>query len=207
MCDNQLELTVVWWRSCIWCDHLSSPARQGMDAWPISSGFRLMMNTITRACARVCVCVCLCVCIKPHTNSIPGHSIGVPDTNYSFASLSHFIMLFWDFVKLHYHFIIWEMWMAYWGWFETILLLYLYGIWPSWTRDDSLPSWNVDGSFNLHFVCEIFTEDDCDHPELGMIDYHPWMWMVNSTFILWNFYWGWLWPSCSHTLYGMTILW
>ena len=113
-------------------------------------------------------------------------------------------MLFWDFVKLHYHFIIWEMWMAYWGWFETILLLYLYGIWPSWTRDDSLPSWNVDGSFNLHFVCEIFTEDDCDHPELGMIDYHPWMWMVNSTFILCEIFTE---DGCDHPVAILCMVW
>ena len=48
---------------------------------------------------------------------------------------------------------------------------------------------------NLHFVCESFTEDDCehpvtilcmvyDHPELGMIDYHPGMWMVYLNLIL-----------------------
>ena len=48
---------------------------------------------------------------------------------------------------------------------------------------------------NLHFVCEIFTEDDCDHPvtilcmvydhpELGMIDYYPGMWMVYLNLIL-----------------------
>ena len=165
MCDNQLELTVVWWRSCIWCDHLSSPARQGMDAWPISSGFRLMMNTITRACARVfvcvsvCVCVCLCVCIKPHTNSIPGHSIGVPDTNYSFASLSHFIMLFWDFVKLHYHFII------------TRDGRYHIGKCGWLTEDDLRPS--------CDYICMVY-----DHPELGMIAYHPGMWMVHLTCIL-----------------------
>ena len=96
------------------------------------------------------------------------------------------------------------MWMAYWGWFETILLLYLYGIWPSWTRDDSLPSWNVDGSFNLHFVCEIFTEDDCDHPELGMIDYHPWMWMVNSTFILCEIFTE---DGCDHPVAILCMVW
>ena len=81
----------------------------------------------------------------------------------------------------------------------------------------------MDGSFNLHFVCEIFTEDDCDHPvtilcmvydhpELGMIDYHPGMWMVylNLHFVCKSF----TEDDCEHpviavgyhTLYGMTIL-
>ena len=68
---------------------------------------------------------------------------------------------------------------------------------------------NVDGFMRMILdhpviiLCMVY-----DHPELGMIGYHPGMWMVylNLQFV-WNFYWGWLWPSCSHTLCGMTILW
>ena len=56
---------------------------------------------------------------------------------------------------------------------------------------------NVDGFMRMILdhpviiLCMVY-----DHPELGMIGYHPGMWMVylNLQFV-WNFYWGWLWPS------------
>ena len=80
----------------------------------------------------------------------------------------------------------------------------------SWIRDDRLPSWNCGWFISTCMFFDSFTEDYCDHPvtilcmvydhpELGMIDYHPGNvdGLSQPSFCVWNFYWGWLWPSCD----------
>ena len=83
-------------------------------------------------------------------------------------------------------------------------------VWPSWIRDDRLPSWNCGWFISTCMFFDSFSEDYCDHPvtilcmvydhpELGMIDYHPGNvdGLSQPSFCVWNFYWGWLWPSCD----------
>ena len=64
-----ISWTWLWFDGAAAYDAIISAVQlgKGMGAWPIRSGFRLMMNTITCACARVFVCVSVCVCVSSHT--------------------------------------------------------------------------------------------------------------------------------------------
>ena len=98
-----------------------------------------------------------------------------------------------------YPFCIGYVWQFYWGWFcdHPVTILFFYGM----TILGFLTTYwrlcvNILGPYFVWYMTI---------PELGMIGYHPGT--VGGLFqpacFVWQFYWGWLWPSCDHTLYGI----